>query len=50
MFETLHLDGETMSTNFENAEAGDESKKNRSFEETKRLIVSSAARVFSRRG
>jgi AcrR family transcriptional regulator len=50
MFHTLHVDGETMSTNVENPENGDESKKNRSFEETKRLIVSSAARVFSRRG
>jgi AcrR family transcriptional regulator len=39
-----------MSINLENTEAGDEAKKNRSFEETKRLIVSSAARVFSRRG
>ena len=50
MFGALHLDGETMSINLENTEAGDDAKKNRSFEETKRLIVSSAARVFSRRG
>jgi len=34
----------------QNTESGDLSPKNRSFEETKRLIVSSAARVFSRRG
>ena len=39
-----------MSINLENTETGDDAKKNRSFEETKRLIVSSAARVFSRRG
>ena len=39
-----------MTINFESTEVGDESKKNRSFEETKRLIVASAARVFSRRG
>lgn len=50
MFGALHLDGETMSINLEKSEAHDEAKKNRSFEETKRLIVSSAARVFSRRG
>ena len=50
MFLALPLDGETMGINFESTEVGGESNKNRSFEETKRLIVSSAARVFSRRG
>jgi AcrR family transcriptional regulator len=50
MFQTLHLDGESINMDLQNTESGDLSPKNRSFEETKRLIVSSAARVFSRRG
>lgn len=34
----------------ENTETGDLSKQTRSYDETKRMIVASAARVFSRRG
>lgn len=50
MFRTLHLDGKAMGTVSETTDSGDSSKQTRSHDETKRMIVASAAKVFSRRG